>query len=843
MRRGPTHGEGSRERGRDVGSNRSSIDRAPARTPTRGSERSSRSVPSPSSSSSGSSTRPRSPILFLGLVLGSLSALVAMGLVLVYRANRIVNFAQGDLGARRRASSPPRSSSARSWPFFVARRSSASLAALVARRWSSRSVIIRRFAKAPRLDAHRRDDRHLPAARRRRSSACRSCSTSTSRRSRRCRSTSRFEWVPVVVPRRPPADPHRRAARRRRARRCSSAAPRVGIAIRAVGRVGRPRRAARHPGQAHQHARVGRWPAGLSGRRRAPAPADPGRADRRRRSARSLLLRALAAAVIGRMESLPRTFAAALVLGMIEQAVLFETGRTIVVDAVLFAVIIGALLLQRRGGEVAGPRHRRRRRGPSIREVRPIPRELVRLPEVRVGRRRCSAALGAVAPAVRPARAGARSQVNLFSVGLIFAMIIAVARDPHRLGRPDQPRPAARSSPSARPSPARSRQQGKDFFVCLARRRPRRRGRVAVAIGIPALRIQGPFLAVTTLAFARRDGHVLPQRGVLPVARPRGRASGSLRPVLFDKFDLESEHTYYYVVLLSRSRSRSRVGAVDCAQSRTGRALVATRDNTRAAQSYGISPTARAAHRVRARPASSPASPAALYVFHQHGVSDTVLDAGEQPQAVLASPSSAASARCPARCSAPPTSRSSTTRRSRASRCRGCFASGVGVLLILLVLPGGLGGVVYDVRDALLRRVARAARHRRAEPARRRPRSRTSDEHRARRGDADVVARARASRAERRPAAARARPRGVATARRRCSSASTSTSSGARSSRCSARTAPASRRCSSAISGLVEAERRHRHLRRRRHHRHGAERDGRATASCSCPAARACSRR
>ena len=63
----------------------------------------------------------------------------------------------------------------------------------------------------------------------------------------------------------------------------------------------------------------------------------------------SLLLRALAAAVIGRMESLPRTLGAALVLGMIEQAVLFETGRTIIVDAVLFFIILGALLLQRRG--------------------------------------------------------------------------------------------------------------------------------------------------------------------------------------------------------------------------------------------------------------------------------------------------------------------------------------------------------------------------------------------------------------------------------------------------------------------------------------------------------------
>src|SRR4051794_41763816 len=37
-------------------------------------------------------------ILVLGLVNGSLSALIAVGLVLIYRANRIVNFAQFDIG-------------------------------------------------------------------------------------------------------------------------------------------------------------------------------------------------------------------------------------------------------------------------------------------------------------------------------------------------------------------------------------------------------------------------------------------------------------------------------------------------------------------------------------------------------------------------------------------------------------------------------------------------------------------------------------------------------------------------------------------------------------------------
>src|SRR5439155_26139234 len=37
-------------------------------------------------------------ILVLGLVNGSLSGLIAIGLVLVYRTNRIVNFAQFDVG-------------------------------------------------------------------------------------------------------------------------------------------------------------------------------------------------------------------------------------------------------------------------------------------------------------------------------------------------------------------------------------------------------------------------------------------------------------------------------------------------------------------------------------------------------------------------------------------------------------------------------------------------------------------------------------------------------------------------------------------------------------------------
>src|SRR5207247_1079320 len=37
-------------------------------------------------------------VVLLGVTLGSLTALTAMGLVLVYRASRVVNFAQAELG-------------------------------------------------------------------------------------------------------------------------------------------------------------------------------------------------------------------------------------------------------------------------------------------------------------------------------------------------------------------------------------------------------------------------------------------------------------------------------------------------------------------------------------------------------------------------------------------------------------------------------------------------------------------------------------------------------------------------------------------------------------------------
>src|SRR5262245_2797926 len=91
---------------------------------------------------------PPAGIVVQGALLGGLTALIALGIALVYRANRILNFAQGDLGAA------PASlavllivSSGASWlvGFLTGIVAAVVLGGVVD------IVVIRRFFRAPRL--------------------------------------------------------------------------------------------------------------------------------------------------------------------------------------------------------------------------------------------------------------------------------------------------------------------------------------------------------------------------------------------------------------------------------------------------------------------------------------------------------------------------------------------------------------------------------------------------------------------------------------------------------------------------------------------------------------------
>ena len=630
-------------------------------------------------------------ILALGLVNGSLSALIAVGLVLVYRANRIVNFAQFDIGGS--VAILTALLIGKGMPFFLAVAigmvTAVGIGALI------EVLFIRRFAKAPRLQltvatigiaqifqvielllpkVFNFDNVPQPPQ----------------------PFTWSHEWFPVtfqaghlliliVVP----AVAAGLAMFLRRSR--------FGIGIRAAAESS-DRAALLGIPVKRLNTLVWMLASGLSGlavllRMPIQGVAVGALFDV------SLLLRALTAAVIGRMENLPRTIAAGLVLGMVSEAVFFGSHNTIVADAVLFAVIVGALLIQRRGGE-----DRARDIGTStwraIREVRPIPRELMRLPEMRIG----LAALGALAAllVVFVPLTMTKSQVNLLSVGLIFAIVMcSLVLLTGWAGQISLGQLAIMATGGAVAWTLAL--QGKDFFVCVGA--AGLTGTVvAVALGIPALRIKGPFLAVTTLAFAVTTGTFFLNNEYFPWLVPSVQDRLPSRPVIFDKFNLESDYTYYYVILLTlvlviASVSRMR-------RSRTGRTLIATRDNTRAAQSYGISPV-RAQLTAFAFSGFIAGIAGGLYLFHQHQLSSTIRDPSQNilvfSIGVLGGLGSIGGALIAAGylyfVNYSPFTRTQQAR---------LFASGVGLLLIMLVRPDGLGGAFYAARDAVLRRIAKA---------------------------------------------------------------------------------------------------------------------------------------
>ena len=630
-------------------------------------------------------------ILVLGLVNGSLSGLIAVGLVLVYRANRVVNFAQFDIGGAVAVLTALLIGKGLSFWFAmpIGLITAVGLGALI------EIVFIRRFAKAPRLQLtvatigiaqlfqvvelllpkiFNFDNVPQPPQPFKWS----------------------YEWFPatftgghllilLVVP----AAAAGLAIFLRRSR--------FGIGIRAAAEstdraalLGIPTR--------RINTMVWMLASGLSGlavllRMPINGVAVGALFDL------SLLLRALAAAVVGRMESLPRTIFAALVLGMVSEAVFFASHSTIVVDAVLFAVIVGALLIQRRGGE-----DRARDIGTStwraIREVRPIPRELMRLPEMKVGLG-VMGAIGGLLLLFMPLTLS-KSQVNLFTIGLIFAMVMcSLVLLTGWAGQISLGQLAIMAMGGAVAWTLSL--QGKHFFVCLAA--AGLTGTVvALALGIPALKIKGPFLAVTSLAFAVTTGTFFLNHEYFPWLIPNVADRLRVRPVIFDKFDLESDYSFYYVVLICLLFV---IGAIwRLRRSRTGRVLIATRDNTRAAQSYGISP-------VRAQLTAFGFSgfiaglAGGLYLFHQHQLSSTVRDPSQNVLVfsigVLGGLGSVGGAMLGAAylyfVNYSPLTRTQQAR---------LFASGVGLLFIMLVRPDGIGGAFYAVRDGLLRRIAKA---------------------------------------------------------------------------------------------------------------------------------------
>ena len=232
---------------------------------------------------------------------------------------------------------------------------------------------------------------------------------------------------------------------------------------------------------------------------------------------------------------------------------------------------------------------------------------------------------------------------------------------------------------------------------------------VTAAIGMPTLRVRGLTFAVMSLAFALVTSKYLLNTGYSPLQHwlPDWFAGGNQIPrpsvlsIAGHNFvSLDSETRFYWMTLLV-------LGVVVYAarglrSSRTGRVLIGVRENERAAESYSVN-TRRTLLLAFGISGFVTGVAGALFQLQQQSISVVLFDpaAGLQVFAMvvvggLGSIGGAVLGAVyvfGAQYWLPPE--------------WGFLSTGVGMLLVLLLMPGGLGAALGDVRDGALRWYAR----------------------------------------------------------------------------------------------------------------------------------------
>ena len=406
-----------------------------------------------------------------------------------------------------------------------------------------------------------------------------------------------------------------------------------------------------------------------------------------------VLLYGLAAAVVARMESLPIAFAAGMAIGVVQQGAFSGSSKPDDAAALMLPVILGALLFQRRrmarafDTGVASFR--------ALQEFRPIPVEMRGLDAVRrtrIGSVGVLAVLGIAAPyIVGTSRAGFCTASVLAGMVAISLVVLSGWAGQISLGQ------SAFAGIGGAVAGGLATRHGADFFVTLALALLVGAA-VAVLVGIPALRVPGLFLSVVTLGLAATVQYGILSRAhfswLLP---PNG--SYVTKPLLYGRIDLSKSDVGYYYVCLG-FLALAWLSAWSVRHSRSGRLFIGLRDNERAAQSFGANATS-------TRLAAFAISGAIAALSGALSVYQSQVDPGSfsmdvsltaflyavvggltsLPGAVLGTIAFSAL-------------------RYAGGPNLSILASGVGVSIVLLVFPGGLAQAAQRSRDGALRWLA-----------------------------------------------------------------------------------------------------------------------------------------
>lgn len=406
-----------------------------------------------------------------------------------------------------------------------------------------------------------------------------------------------------------------------------------------------------------------------------------------------VLLRALTALLVGRLTDLPVIASTAVALGILELGVSFNASTPLVLDPILAAVVVCAILLRgvtgRRGPRLAADEATSWR---SADEVRPIPAAIARLTPVRLVRSGGIAllvAIGIALPYLLPVDRSLKSSALLIYALLGLSIVVLTGwAGQVSLGQ------VALFAVGAAVGAKATTDWGFDLTLGLLIASVAG-GLAAVSMGAPALRLRGLELAVVTLAAAIAvTSWVLNPRFFdwVPTARVD-------RPPLLGRFDITSATAIHHLSLALLLIGLLALRGIR--QSRTGRALLALRDNERGAQAYGLSPLRL---RLTAFAISGALAGLAGGMFAHHQQSF-----GTQPfqpfqnfaiftMVVLGGVGSPMGAVLGALWL-------QGTRWFLPGEWQ-LLASGAGVLFILLIVPSGIGGLLLRLRDAWLGRLA-----------------------------------------------------------------------------------------------------------------------------------------
>jgi branched-chain amino acid transport system permease protein len=407
----------------------------------------------------------------------------------------------------------------------------------------------------------------------------------------------------------------------------------------------------------------------------------------------TVLLAALAALVLGNLVNLPTIALAAVALGVLQQGVLWNNeSDPNLVDPVLAAIVVVALLVRKASssrGELLST-------WAASDEVRPLPRELRPVTEIRIIRWVGALVVaGAVLALPWLFSDNAGNQLKATAVVIFVIITISVVVLTGWAGQITLGQMSFVAFGAALGAYA-TQTWHLDISLALVIAGLAGAG-VAMIVSIPTLRLRGFFPAVTTLAFATAVTTYLlnPEYfSWVPVNR-------LARPHLFGVFNLNSQPSYYYfslgcLVLVV-------LGVRGIRHSRTGRVLLALRENERGAESFGIN-VARAKLTAFALSGAIAGVGGCLYVHLLQAFTPDVFGPDQSilvfTTAVVGGVGSLLGAAL------------------GAIYLEGgqwflpgaewqALASAIGVLLVLMIVPGGLSDVAYRLRDAWLRSTAK----------------------------------------------------------------------------------------------------------------------------------------